>query len=226
VPRPLIGVCAAVEPASFGPWVDEPAVLIPHSYARTIQAAGGIAVLLAPDPRAQEAANELLDRIDALVLGGGTDIGENPERDEFEITLARGALEAGKPLLGVCRGMQVMNVARGGTLEYHLPDRLGHEAHRPIPGSWAEHDIRLEPGSLAAEAAGVEELSVKSHHHQGVDELGEGFTASGWADDGETIEAIEGERPGFALGVLWHPEEEPEGRVIPTLVGRAAASSP
>jgi putative glutamine amidotransferase len=190
-----------------------------------------------PDRLAEEEPGELLDRIDALVLGGGADIdpesqgveahpetvGTNPDRDRFEIALARGALERGIPLLGVCRGMQVLNVACGGTLDQHIPDRLGHEIHRPVPGSWAEHDVRLEPGSLAATAAGTEQLTVKSHHHQGVDEIPDALTASAWSTEDDCVEAVESANGAFALGVLWHPEEDAEDRIIPALIERAAS---
>ncbi len=219
--RPMIGVSAAVEPASFGPWVDEPVVLLSVGYARALQGAGAIAAMLPPDQRATKSPDEILDRLDGLVLGGGTDIEANPERDRFEIALTRRALERDLPLLGVCRGMEVLNVAAGGTLELHLPDRLGHEGHRPVAGSWAEHEVRLEPGSLAARAAGAERLEVKTHHHQGVGELGEGLRPTAWAGDGETIEAIESAERRFVLGVLWHPEEDPGDRIIPALVERA-----
>jgi putative glutamine amidotransferase len=233
--RPLIGVCAAVERASFGVWKDEPATLLPLSYSRAIHGAGGMMAMLPPDRLAEEDPGELLDRIDALVLGGGADIdpeaqgieahpetvGTNPDRDRFEIALALGALERGIPLLGVCRGMQVLNVACGGTLDQHIPDRLGHEIHRPVPGSWAEHDVRLEPGSLAARAAGTQELTVKTHHHQGVDRIPDELVASAWATDDDSVEAIESSDGAFALGVLWHPEEDPEDRVIPSLVSQA-----
>jgi putative glutamine amidotransferase len=236
MPRPLIGVCAAVENATFGVWKDEPATLLPLSYARAIHGAGGMMALLPPDRRATENPDELLDRIDALVLGGGADIdaesrgieahpetvGTNPDRDNFEIALARGALERGIPLLGVCRGMQILNVACGGTLDQHLPDRLGHDHHRPVPGSWAEHDVRLEPGSLAARAAGTEYLTVKSHHHQGVDSIPDPLLATAWATDDESVEAIESDDGDFVLGVLWHPEEDASDAVIPTLVSRAS----
>jgi putative glutamine amidotransferase len=235
MPRPLIGVCAAVERASYGVWNAEPAVLMPLAYARAIHGAGGMIAMLPPDRRASEDPAELLDRLDALVLGGGVDIdpeshgGEahpetvatTPDRDRFEIALARGALERGLPLLGVCRGMQILNVARGGTLDQHIPERLGHDLHRPVPGVWAEHDVRLEPGSLAATAAGTELLTVKSHHHQGVDRIAENLTASAWATDDDSVEAIESADGGFVLGVLWHPEEDPQDRVIPHLVERA-----
>jgi putative glutamine amidotransferase len=234
--RPLIGVCAAVENATFGFWKDEPATLLPLSYARAIHGAGGMMAMLPPDRRATESPDELLDRIDALVLGGGADIdaesqgieahpetvGTNPDRDNFEIALARGALELGIPLLGVCRGMQILNVACGGTLDQHLPDRLGHERHRPVPGSWAEHDVRLEPGSLAARAAGTEHLTVKSHHHQGVEAIPDPLLPSAWATDDESVEAIESDNGRFVLGVLWHPEEDANDRVIPSLVERAS----
>src|SRR3954451_1459421 len=167
MPRPLIGVCAAVEQASFGVWTLVPTVLLPLSYADAIERAGGMPALLPPDPSSAESPDELLDRIDALVLGGGADIdpasqgaephpetiGTNPARDRFEMALARRAMARGIPVLGVCRGMQLMNVACGGTLNQHIPDRLGHERHRPVPGSWAEHEVRIDPGSLAARAA-------------------------------------------------------------------------
>jgi putative glutamine amidotransferase len=232
--RPLIGICAAVERAHWGPWTDEPAVLVPVSYSNSIQAAGGIPVVLPPDPVSADSPDELLDRIDALIVGGGADIdaashgaephaetkGTNPARDEFELALASRALEREMPLLGVCRGMQIMNVATGGTIDQHLPERLGHERHRPIPGTWTEHEVRLAPGSLAARAAGSERLSIKSHHHQGIGEIGEGLEATGWATDDEVIEAIEAPGGGFVLGVLWHPEEDPDDRVIPALIER------
>jgi putative glutamine amidotransferase len=232
MPRPLIGVCAAVEQASFGVWTLEPAVLLPLTYADSIERAGGMPALLPPDPVSAESPDELLDRIDALVLGGGADIdpaiqgtephpetiGTNPARDRFEMALATRSMERGIPLLGVCRGMQIMNVAYGGTLHQHLPERLGHDRHRPTPGEWAEHDVRLAPGSLAARASGAERLTTKTHHHQGIGEVGRGFEETGWATDDDTVEAIESPDGGFTLGVLWHPEEDPEDRVISALV--------
>jgi len=233
--RPLIGVCAAIERASFGVWSDEPATLLPLSYSRAIHGAGGMIAMLPPDRRASEDPGELLERLDALVLGGGADIdpesqgveahpetiGSNPDRDRFEIALVLGALERGMPLLGVCRGMQVLNLACGGTLDQHIPERLGHDIHRPVPGSWAEHEVRLEPGSLAATAAGAERLTVKSHHHQGVDRIAENLTATAWATDDESVEAVESGDRDFALGVLWHPEEDPGDAIFPALVSRA-----
>jgi putative glutamine amidotransferase len=233
--RPLIGVCAAVEQASFGFWTLEPAVLLPVAYAESIERAGGMPALLPPDPTSADAPDELLDRIDALVLGGGADIdpanqgvephpetvGTNPARDRFEMALARRAVDRGIPLLGVCRGMQIMNVAYGGSLVQHIPDRLGHDRHRPVPGSWAEHEVRIEPDSLVATAAGGERLTVKSHHHQGLDRIPASLRASAWATEDDSVEAVESADGAIALGVLWHPEEDPEDRIIPALVERA-----
>lgn len=233
--RPVVGICAAIEPASFGSWTDEPAALVPKSYPDAVQRAGAMAIVLPPDRVAEESPDELLEKLDALVIAGGADLdaatwggnahpeskGANPDRDRFEVALARAALDRHLPLLGLCRGMQVINVATGGTIEQHLPERLGHELHRPVPGQWAEHEVRLEAGSRVATAAGAQRLSVKSHHHQGVDELGEGFEVTGWATNDDTVEAIELPDREFALGVLWHPEEDAADRIIPALVQRA-----
>ncbi|MEK6271197.1 MAG: gamma-glutamyl-gamma-aminobutyrate hydrolase family protein [Actinomycetota bacterium] len=229
-----IGICAALERARWGPWEDT-VTMLPRSYATAVQAAGGLALLLPPDEAATEAPDPLLDLLDALILAGGSDLdpatygaaphpetsGIWPERDRFELALARRALERGMPLLGVCRGMQVLNVARGGTLVQHLPDLLGRDDHRPTPGAFADHEVRLELGSLAATAVAAGQITVKSHHHQGIDELGEGFVASGWWVSDDLVEAIELPGHPFVLGVLWHPEEDLRSRVVGALVGAA-----
>ena len=235
--RPVIGLCAAIEQARWGPW-DEPATLLPRSYADAVQAAGGIAVLLPPDPAAAEEPGEVIERLDALVLAGGSDVDPGsygsaphaktvrtrPERDRFELALAREAIERHVPVLGICRGMQVLNVARRGTLVQHLPDEVAGDRHQPQPGTFTEHEVRLEPGSLAARAAGAERLVVKTHHHQGVSELGEGLVATGWSDEDGVVEAIELPGDDFVLGVLWHPEEDPGNQVIPSLLARLEPS--
>ncbi len=232
-----MGICAAIEQVRWGAW-DETVALAPLSYARTVQQAGGLAFLLPPDDAAAESPGELLDRIDALILAGGSDVdpasygarphpetkGQRAERDRFELALAHGALERDMPVLGVCRGMQMLNVAAGGTIEQHLPERLGHEGHRHTPGTFGDHEVVLEPGSLAARAAGGERSAVKSHHHQGAGELGEGVQATGWSDDDDRlVEAIELPACDYALGVLWHPEEDERSRVMQSLVNAAAA---
>lgn len=235
---PAIGICAAVERVRWGPW-DEVVTMAPRSYATAVQAAGALALLLPPDPVALDSPDALLDHLDGLLLAGGADLdpatyGEPPhaeigttwpERDRFEVALTRGALARGLPLLGICRGMHLLNVACRGTLDQHLPDRLGHADHRHTPGSFGDHEVRLEPGSLAARATGAEHEAVKSHHHQGVNELGDGLEVTGWSEPDGIPEAIElRERP-FALGVLWHPEEDERSAVIGALVTAARAGA-
>jgi putative glutamine amidotransferase len=193
-------------------------VLLPRDYVTAVQRAGGFALLLAPDPYDTEHPDELLDRLDGLVLAGGVDVGDDPERDAFEEALTRRALERDLPLLGICRGMQVMNVAAGGTLIGHVPDVVGNEDHRHTPGAFSDHDVRLEEGSLAARAAGGTTTAVKSHHHQAVDRVAPQFAVTGWSTTDELPEAMEDTTRRFALGVQWHPEPDPASHVIAALV--------
>jgi len=239
VTRPVIGICTPLELARWSVW-ELPAFLLPRNYVDAVHRAGALALLLAPDPALVQDPDEALDHVDGLMLVGGADldpatygarphpqtIGMVPERDAFEIALVRRALERDLPFLGICRGMQVMNVARGGTLHQHLPDALGHEEHRRVAGSFdgADHDVRLTPGSLAARAAGEEWHTTKSHHHQGVDRIGEGLTVTGWADIDELPEALELDGRRFALAVQWHPEADERSRLIASLVEEAAAT--
>jgi putative glutamine amidotransferase len=198
-------------------WDDE-AVLLPRGYIDAVQRAGGLAILLPPD----EHPEEVLALLNGVILAGGADYGERPDRDAFEIALGLAAMERDVPLLGVCRGMQLMNLARGGTLIQHLPDVLGHEDHRAVPGAFGDHDVRLVEGSLAARAAGATSHPTKSHHHQGVNEIGEGFDVTGRATVDELVEAIEDPTRRFALGVQWHPEAS-GGEEIAALVEAARA---
>lgn len=231
--HPVIGICTSLEPVRFGVW-HELAAFSPHSYAQAVQRAGGLALLLPPDPRVADEPDALLDLLDGLVLAGGVDVdpatyeqephprtaGWVPERDAFELALATRALERDLPLLGICRGMQVLNVARGGTLLQHLPDVLHHEDHRRTVGTFAgnDHDVALVPGSLAARAAGEVLHPTKSHHHQGIDRLGSGLEVTGRAIRDELPEAVEDPRKRFVLGVQWHPEADEASRVIGALV--------
>jgi putative glutamine amidotransferase len=216
--RPVIGICGSLEQARWGNW-DSLAVLSPRTYSLSVQAAGGMALILPPDDSWADDPGDALDVIDGLLLPGGSDAdprtyGADPdpattgfraERDRSEIALARGAIERGLPILGVCRGMQILNIALGGTL---IQDIDNLDIHRRTRGAFNAHEVRLEPGSLAARAASGERLTVQSHHHQGVDALGDGLEVTGWAVEDELIEAIELPDADFALGVLWHPEQD------------------
>jgi putative glutamine amidotransferase len=209
--------------------------LSPRTYALAVQRAGGLALILPPDDAVAENPDEVLDMLDGLILAGGSDIDPAsygakpdpetkvtwPERDRFEIALGTRALERDMPVLGVCRGMEMLNVIQGGTLNQHL----GLELHRHTPGVFADHRVRLEAGSLAARVVGDETTEVKSAHHQGVEQLGEGIVVSGYADDG-LVEALELPEKTFAVGVLWHPEEDERSRVIGSLVDEARERRP
>jgi putative glutamine amidotransferase len=231
--RPVIGICAAIEQARWGSW-DSLVVLSPRSYSLAIQRDGALALALPPDESITSDPGELLDLLDGLLLAGGSDIdpatygaaplaetsATRPERDRFEIALALGAIERELPVLGVCRGMQLLNVALGGTLHQHIGNL---SVHRHTPGVFHDHDVVLEPRSLAARAAGSERLAVKSHHHQAVDRLGSGLLVTGRAAEDDLIEAVELPGNGFSLGVLWHPEEDHGAGVISALVDAAGA---
>jgi putative glutamine amidotransferase len=231
--QPIIGICAALERASWGVW-DQSAALLPMGYLHAVQRAGGVAVMLPPDPELTREPERALELFDGLILAGGADIDPAsygqpthpmtintvPERDDFEIAVARAAIEADVPVLGICRGMQLINVACGGTLIQHVPELVGHEEHRRVVGSFdgSDHDVQLSEGSLAARAAGEVAHPTKSHHHQGVDRLGEGLVVSGFSTMDEIPEAIEMPHRRFVLGVQWHPEADPQSTVIEAFV--------
>lgn len=236
MPRPIIGISTNLTRAVWGVW-EQPAALLPYAYLAAIQRAGGLAMMVAPDPELAQDPDQALDALDGLILSGGNDIDPDfygaqrhpqtnetvPERDAVEIALARRGAERDMPVLGICRGMQLLNVAFGGTLLQHLPDEVGHGEHRLNPGSFdgSDHDVRLTPGSCAARAAGEELHATKSHHHQGVARVGQGLEVTGHSTLDELPEAIEMPSKRFVLGVQWHPEADERSRVIEALV-RAA----
>jgi putative glutamine amidotransferase len=237
--RPIIGICAAVERVSWGAWERVTCNIVPRSYSDCVQAAGAMALLLPPDDEVAQRPDELLELVDGLMLAGGSDVdpasygarphpetrGTWPERDRFELGLVHRGIERDIPVLGICRGMQMLNVACGGTLDQHVPERVGHQDHRHTPGMFSDHEVRLASGSLAARAVGAESTAVKSHHHQSLDELGEGLRATGWSTEDGIVEAIELEGKQYALGVLWHPEEDERSRVVGSLVEAARERS-
>jgi putative glutamine amidotransferase len=233
--RPLIGISAYSEQARWGSW-EAAAILLPRRYPDRVAQAGAIPVLLPPVPGVEEA----LERLDGLVLSGGGDIDParygaqrapqtatiRGERDAAELALLAKALSLGLPVLGICRGMQLINVARGGSLHQHLPDIVGHDEHQPAPGTFGTHDVTVTAGTRLAGivgGAGQLRVAVPTHHHQGIDALGQGLSATAWAADG-TIEAIEldpREHP-FVLAVQWHPEAGDDLSLFRALTAAAA----
>jgi putative glutamine amidotransferase len=231
VVRPVVGITTYVTPAKWSYW-DTEAALVPAAYVQAVERAGGRAVLIPPSDHGVE---ETLDAVDGLIFSGGADLdpdlyGQEPhpetfgiheDRDRSELALLEGALERDMPVLAICRGSQVLNVARGGDLVQHLPDVVGDEKHKHTPGTFADHDVRLEEGTKLAAVLG-DRAPVKSHHHQGFGRVGEGLRVAAHAEDG-TVEAVEDPSHRFALGVLWHPEAGEDMKLFEGLVEAAAA---
>jgi putative glutamine amidotransferase len=226
--KPVIGITTEVADATIGHWNLEWA-LVPSDYVNAVRRAGGRPLLVPPD----EAVEETLDVLDGIIFSGGGDIdpanygeephpetrGVQPERDDAELPLLTAALERDMPVLAVCRGSQVLNVARGGKLHQHLPEVVGHDDHKHTPGQYADHEVELMPQTRLGELLG-DRAPVKSHHHQGFRRVGEGLVASAHAEDG-TVEALEDPTKRFALGVLWHPEAGEDRRLFEALVAAA-----
>jgi putative glutamine amidotransferase len=227
--RPIIGITTYLLPAAWGAWNLE-AALVPADYVRAVAAAGGVPLLVPPGaPFA-----ETLAAIDGLIFSGGSDLdpdlydaeahpetsGWYRERDDFELALMRAALERDLPMLAICRGSQVLNVALGGDLEQHVPDRVGSEIHREVPGVFSDHDVEVLEGTRLSTLIG-DRHDVKSHHHQGFGTLGAGLREAARAPDG-TVEALEDPARRFTLGVLWHPEAGEDLALFQALVAEAA----
>jgi putative glutamine amidotransferase len=228
--RPVIGVTTYLVPAQWGAW-DMEAALVPADYVRGVVAAGGAPLLVPPGA----AVDETLAVVDGLVFSGGSDLdpslygaeahpetgGVVRERDEFELELMRAALDRDMPVLAICRGSQVLNVALGGDLEQHVPDRVGTDAHKQVNGVFAEHDVEVLAGTRLGSLLG-DRHDVKSHHHQGFGSLGSGLREAARAPDG-TVEALEDPSRRFTLGVLWHPEAGEDLALFAALVAEATA---
>jgi len=235
-PGPLIGLTTYAQSAAWGAW-QLPAALLPLNYAERVAAAGGVPVLLPPVPGIATA----IGRLDGLVLTGGGDIdpalyGATPhpqagppiaERDEAELDLLAAALAAGLPVLGICRGLQLLNVARGGTLHQHLADLrppAGDSGHTPQPGTFGSHPVRVAAGSMLAGILPADRpFAVPTAHHQAIDRLGEGLIATAWTADGviEAAELAGGDHHPFVLAVQWHPEAGDDPRLFHALVAAA-----
>jgi putative glutamine amidotransferase len=227
--RPIVGITTEITRATFGAWEEESA-LVPTDYVRAVERAGGRPLLVPPS---EDGPEETLDVLDGIVFSGGSDLdpgtyGHDPhpetkgvveQRDRAELALLHAALDRDMPVLAVCRGSQVLNVARGGDLVQHLPDVVGHDEHKHTPGEYADHDVTLEPGTRLEALLG-DHAPVKSHHHQGFGTLGSGLREAARAHDG-TVEALEDPSHRFALGVLWHPEAGEDLRLFEAFVAEA-----
>ena len=228
--RPLIGITSYAEEARWGVW-NVPAALTPLAYVQAVERAGGRPLLVPPST---DGIDETLGALDGLLFSGGSDLdpglygadahpetnGIRLERDRAELALLEAALARDMPVLAVCRGSQVLNVARGGDLIQHLPELVGDEKHKHTPGVFADHDVDLKEGTRLQRLLG-DRAPVKSHHHQGFGAIGQGLVESAWAEDG-TVEALEDPSRRFALGVLWHPEAGEDAALFEALVEEAA----
>jgi putative glutamine amidotransferase len=255
--RPVVGITCYAGDVTRGDWVDQPTTFVPTRYVDFVERAGGVAVLLPPGRERdadEERALAVLSHLDALVVAGGADVqpwrygaephalshADAPDRDGWEVALVRATRTTGTPLLGICRGMQVMAVEAGGTLVQHLPDVVGHEQHSPHLGAYGEHPVRPVPGTRVAAILGEEERVVPTYHHQSV-RTHPGYAVAARHPDG-TVEALEPagastdapdrsapDGPGggtaygrpFRLGVQWHPEAGTDLRLAEALVAAA-----
>ena len=229
--RPVIGITTYAQEASWGVW-NLPAALIPLDYVDAVERAGGRPVLIPPS---EQGVAETLETLDGIVFSGGADIDpslygaeRHPEtdtpqarRDTGEMALLEGALERDMPTLAICRGFQLLNIARGGDLVQHLPDELRSDEHKQVPGVFAQHPVEVKDGTRLSSMVGARS-DVTSHHHQGIGRLGEGLVETAWAGDG-TLEGVEDPSLRFLVGVQWHPEAGEDKALFENLVEEARA---
>jgi putative glutamine amidotransferase len=229
--KPLVGITTYEQPARWGVW-DLPAALIPAAYVDAVRQAGGRPLLVPPS---DEGVDETLDALDGVVFSGGADVdpaiyGAEPHpetddpqarRDAGELALLAAALERDMPVLAICRGFQLLNVVRGGDLVQHLPDEVGHDDHKQVPGEFAVHPVEIKQGSRLGTIVG-QRVDVTSHHHQALGRVGDGLVETAWAADG-TLEGVEDPGKRFAVGVQWHPEAADDQQLFDALVAEARA---
>jgi putative glutamine amidotransferase len=227
--RPLIGITSYAEEIRWGVWTED-AALVPLSYVRAVERAGARPLVVPPS---DDGLEETLDALDGVIFSGGGDLdpelygadahdatdAPRKERDAAELRLLEAALGRDMPVLAICRGSQLLNVARGGDLVQHLPEAVGHEQHRHDPGSFSEHDVSVAADSRLGGLLG-DRSPVKSHHHQAYGRIGSGLREVAWAEDG-VVEGLEDADKRFALGVLWHPEEGEDLALFEGLVEEA-----
>lgn len=232
--RPIIGITGELEAARWGNWVRE-AVVSPVTYVRAVERVGGAPVVLPPVPSASLPA--LVKAVDGLLFTGGRDLDPalydeeradetdvpDHRRDRFELALMRAAIDADLPFLAVCRGLHVLNIARGGTLIQHLPGKLGHDAHKPDPVKLVPHQITLSAESRIGRLLGGS-VTPLAGHHQGLNRVGSGLLEVGWAAKDQLVEAVELTGHRFGLGVQWHPQEGDDHRLIGALVEAAGSA--
>jgi gamma-glutamyl-gamma-aminobutyrate hydrolase PuuD len=230
--RPLIGITSYLEEARWGVWAED-AAIVPLAYVRAVEHAGGRPLVVPP---AEEGLAETLDALDGIIFSGGGDLDPSlydaephPEtddpgvtRDAAELQMLKGALDRDMPVLAICRGSQLLNVARGGDLVQHLPEEIGDDRHRHDPGTFSDHDVEVATDSGLGALLGEERAPVKSHHHQGFGRIGEGLREVAWAEDG-VVEGLEDPEKRFVFGVLWHPEEGEDFALFKALVEQARA---
>ena len=233
--RPIIGITGELEATRWRNWIRE-AVVSPVSYTRAVERAGGAPLILPPVP--SDSVSSLIAKIDALVVAGGRDVdpslynqapheqtdAPDHRRDRFEILMTRAAIDADLPFLAICRGMHILNVARGGTLIQHLPDRLGSESHKPDPVKMTTHDVQVSEASKLGRVLGAA-AQVPAAHHQAIDRIGSGLLSVAWTPD-QVVEAVELQGHKFGIGVQWHPEEGDDARIFEALVAAAKTAPP
>jgi gamma-glutamyl-gamma-aminobutyrate hydrolase PuuD len=228
----VIGITSYAQEASWGVWT-LPAALVPLDYVDAVERAGGRALVIPPS---NDGVDETLDVLDGIVFSGGADVDPalygadaHPEtdtpqlrRDGGELGLLTAALERDMPVLAICRGVQLLNVARGGDLVQHLPDGVGTDEHKEVPGRFSRHPVEVEAGTRLDGILDTQPPAVASHHHQGLGRVGAGLVETAWAADG-TLEAVEDPELRFVVGVQWHPEAGEDQRLFDALVEEARA---